>query len=243
MAAVYFDTNTDFVAGAGARTDDGSLSNGAWRLLNPLYSLDNDEALYDVFASHGTLMVTDQRAGVAFSFGSNVMVTYNTSFDLGQSNYDGDISCDRYFTPSGQNNNHRGCLDKGDLFILANPYNGADNPPFLNLYRARSIQRLPSNRLIGNSARYIDNFDPATDLNVNLTTQYVIKSDLHINWASTQVGPSVFHIYKFVPNITNSYNYVAQCSNRGLCNHFEGICECFAGYAGQACSDQSTVLT
>lgn len=242
MAAVFFDTTSDFVAGAGERSD-AEPRKGAWRLLNPLYSLDNDEAIYDVFASHGTLTVTDNRAGVAFSFGSNRLHTYNTSFDLGQTSYDGDISCDKYQTPSGQTNDHRACLDKGDLFVLVNPYNGADNPPFLNLYTARTVQRLPSHKLLGPSSRFIEDYDAATDLQVNLTSVFLVTADMNINWASTQVGPSVFHVYKFVPNVTHSYQYVSQCANRGLCNHFEGTCECFAGYAGPACADQSTVIT
>ena len=242
MAAIYFDTTTDFIAGAGERTGDGSPSGGAWRLLNPLYSLDNDEALYDVFASHGTLTITDQRAGAAFSFGSPLIHTYNTSFDLDGTSYTGDISCDRYQTPSGQSNSAYACLDKDDLFILANPYNGADNPPFLNLYTVRSIRRLRSNKLLGSTAKFTENFDPLVDRAGNLTSQYVITSDIHTNWASTQVGPSVVHIYKFIPNINYTYNYVSQCSNRGLCNTFEGTCECFFGYSGEACSDQNTVL-
>jgi hypothetical protein len=241
MAAIFFDTESNFVAGAGERSTDGEVK-GAWRLLNPLYSLDNEKALYDVFASHGTLVVTDWRAGAAFSFGSNLIHTYNASFDLSGGTYTGDISCDRYHTPSGSSNAQYSCLDKNDLFILANPYNGADNPPFMNLYTTRSIKRLPHNILLGSTEKFKQDFNPAVDPVGNLTSQYLITADMNINWASTVVGPSVFHIYKFVPNITNSYHYVSQCSNRGLCNTFEGMCECFAGYSGEACQDQNTVL-
>jgi hypothetical protein len=195
-----------------------------------------------VFASHGTLTVTDARAGAAFSFGSNLIHTYNASFDFDNGSYMGDISCDRYHTPSGSSNAHYSCLDKNDLFILANPYNGADNPPFMNLYKTRSIKRLPRSKILGSTEKFKQDFDPAVDPVGNLTSLYLVTADLNINWASTAVGPSVFHIYKFVPNITNSYHYVSQCSNRGLCNTFEGMCECFAGYSGEACQDQNTVL-
>merc|ERR1719478_1185787 len=40
-------------------------------------------------------------------------------------------------------------------------------------------------------------------------------------------------IVKFDTSTAESYEYVAQCSGRGLCN--EGNCECFAGYTGDNC--------
>jgi hypothetical protein len=37
----------------------------------------------------------------------------------------------------------------------------------------------------------------------------------------------------------NTYNYVAQCSNRGTCDSATGICKCFKGYAGDNCAKQN----
>lgn len=242
MAAVYFDPNTDFVSGAGERNAFSQIK-GAWRLLNPVYSLDSDIALYDVFASHGVLRMTDQHAGVAFSFGSNLLHTYNMSFDQEGKTYDGDISCDSYRVGPGKSTSQYACLDKNDLFVVLNPRNGADNPPFLNLYTAKSIRKLPVDKVLG-TVKQFDQVDSNKALNPNgtLTSRYLITTDLNLNWASTAVGPSTFHIYKFVPNITNTYEYVSQCSNRGVCNNFEGTCDCFFGYAGEACQEQNTVL-
>lgn len=245
MAAVFFDTTSDFVAGAMERI--AGFAGGAWRILNPVYSLDSDNALYDVFASHGTLTATDHRAGAAFAFGSNLIHTYNTSFDLEGSKFNGDISCDGYDVGAGAatGNVNFACLDKNDLFLVLNPYNGADNPPFANLYTARSIRRLPSNKRIGGPVG-LNAEDPSSIPesveNKTLSSQYLITADYNLNWASTAVGPSVFHIYKFVPNISHTYQYTSQCSNRGICNTFEGICECFFGYAGESCSEQNTVV-
>jgi len=40
---------------------------------------------------------------------------------------------------------------------------------------------------------------------------------------------------------TESYGYVSECSNRGLCNSEEGVCECFSGYTNDNCDMQSAV--
>jgi len=48
-------------------------------------------------------------------------------------------------------------------------------------------------------------------------------------------------IVKFDTSGAESYEYVAQCSGRGLCN--EGNCECFAGYTGDNCNLQSALAS
>jgi hypothetical protein len=37
----------------------------------------------------------------------------------------------------------------------------------------------------------------------------------------------------------NTYNYVAQCSNRGTCDSSTGLCKCFKGYASDNCDKQN----
>ena len=55
-----------------------------------------------------------------------------------------------------------------------------------------------------------------------------ILTDIATNWANEVDAEAQFYIYKFFPHKSSTYNYVAECSNRGICNNFEGECECFA---------------
>lgn len=53
--------------------------------------------------------------------------------------------------------------------------------------------------------------------------------------------------YKFYPptlasTSTTGYNYVAECSNRGICDGETGLCNCFAGYAGDSCGMVSSLV-
>merc|ERR1712005_61942 len=40
---------------------------------------------------------------------------------------------------------------------------------------------------------------------------------------------------------TGTFTYVSQCSNRGLCNGDDALCECFKGYTNDNCDTQSSL--
>ena len=47
------------------------------------------------------------------------------------------------------------------------------------------------------------------------------------------------NLFKFSPATTGNYDFVAPCSNRGICD--EGTCECFKGYTDDNCDVQSSL--
>jgi len=245
FAAVYFDKTSQFIGGSGEMAY-GAAATGAWRLMNPVVPLDNEDGLYRVYATQGVLRATDARAGATFRFGSNQIYTHNTSFDLSGGPYDGDITCEAAGLSGGAASaaSRAGCLDKNDKFVLLDPYTPAHNPPYMNLYTARSIQRFHDSLLDTNDQVYAA-FNVSAGDRGSLTSRFrknLITADLNVNWANEAVGASAFHVYKFSPGGANTYKYIAECSNRGLCNTFEGTCDCFFGYSGESCEAQNTVI-
>eukprot|EP01039_Chlorochromonas_danica_P018652 gene18652-22476_t len=136
---------------------------------------------------------------------------------------------------TGQNTSTWDCLDKNDYFFVLDPYVTTNNPAFTNLYRAESIVRVDPRDAKGMGDTY-------TNQSAN-TFRNLIVSDYNVNWMSSPRGSGRHHIFKFTPSPYSTYEYVAECSNRGLCNTFEGVCECFGGYAGDACQVQASIAT
>ena len=52
----------------------------------------------------------------------------------------------------------------------------------------------------------------------------------------------VVFLFHFSPDENDGYEYVHDCSGRGICT-FNGVCNCFDGYTGVDCSIQSVLAT
>jgi len=162
------------------------------------------------------------------------------------------------------------CLQKGDLIFIAdanwgqerldavatggtNPVAGGGGKTFFGAGRVQAY-----------SAGFADTADLYTITKIwkaeetvktsaavmGLEDKFRISVDKSINWdGSIYADPDgdstrntgYVQIIKFTPATTGTFTYVSQCSNRGLCNGDDALCECFKGYTNDNCDTQSSL--
>jgi len=153
------------------------------------------------------------------------------------------------------------CLNKSDIITFLNFNAPQTNPSRINLY---TTQRIFRNDYVKSFAQVTAGLPTGTTPTTVSTTAAdhhsdymtrVITTDLSTNWAASVMGDATYanaaaeiagnflgqHIYKFFPAKKSTYNYVAPCSNRGICDTTSGLCQCFPGYTSDACSEQSSL--
>lgn len=240
FAAIYFDTTVLY---------DNLADEGTFILVNPFYPPDSFTTdRYEVYTTKGTLAIASNYSQATFGFGSKYIFTANLTYDvLGSSAtiYDGDISC------VGRNSSTEyypyvsHCLNKGDLFTFLNwdyPYN---NPPHINLYKAERLHTSSSQFSVNSE---YNTYSSSVAQNPGSYLTHMITTDFSTNWGVSvfansrkEVSLNKFHIYKFFPSTSSTYEYVAECANRGICDWSSGVCNCFSGYTSDACSEQSSL--
>jgi len=209
--------------------------------VNPFYPPSGDVTdNFEIYTTAGTLARVSNHSEAAFLTGSNQVISFNYTGDESpiKNHYTGDVSCEI--------NNHNDdkmayishCLNKGDLITFLSFDTPVDNPRHINLYQVERLITVPD---------WVDSTKTPWDLTTGRPFAFgthQITTDISLNWG--HIGFSSpdsvhFYIYKFFPAESSNYEYVAQCSNRGLCNTDEGLCDCFAGYTGDACQEQSSL--
>lgn len=208
--------------------------------------------LFEVYTTKGTLARVSNNSEALFSFGTNKIWSVNATNDafnagitaLSHGAFNGDVSCEthdnsRLNTAGSKMGWVYHCLNKTDIITVLNVKHRANNPAYINLYKVMNIGSTTSRWSIRDKMG--STYD---DMDSDFMTN-VITTDLSINWASINRGSTPdetgFSIYKFFPAASSTYEYVAECSNRGLCDTDTGICSCFPGYTGDACESQSLV--
>jgi len=128
------------------------------------------------------------------------------------------------------------------------------NPPEINMY---TVEKIYTKDYVAAESEVNEDghhgvYTDAGDTNKLLSNMWrnVIKTDLSTNWgtganyAANGDDSALFQgfrIYKFHPAAASTYEYVAQCSNRGLCDANSGVCNCFPGYGNDNCDEQNAL--
>lgn len=248
-AALWYDTATQL---------DNTGWEGTFYLLNPFQEPDVGNAAlqtdnYNVYTTKGTLKLTSVFHELTVGFGSKYFFTTNTTYDIWRTSatvgnfYDGDLSCEGKES-NGINDLYLPyCLDKGDIFTFFNWEYPQYNPPHINLYTAERLYTGPYQYTT--NARFTAGSVSAQSNEMHYQT-HMITADISSNWGVSVgawnpntggTGRPYYHIYKFVPHVASTYEYVAECANRGICDRESGTCKCFPGYTSDACELQSSL--
>jgi len=175
--------------------------------------------------------------------------------------YTGDVSCE-YSTErtnahyvSGLlydkvDSNIKTCLNSSDIFTFLNTENAWMNSPYINLYTATSLITKDPKYAVkdvwattssgsGSAGGALDDASDSNFMTHIITTNVATNWEAHIKTDIVLTSP--FRLYKFWPSKASQYTYVAECSNRGICNTETGLCECFPGYTSDSCHEQSSI--
>ena len=219
-------------------------ANSVFNVLNPIQPPDVLQisevhgVQYDVFTTKGVLAQTSPSAVALFGYAQHHLITTVTSFQTtsdDETGYDGNVACESHL--SGSDVPH--CLLYNDKFTLLDYYHPRANPPHINLYTAKRVWTDEWQASVKDSATGVVGSNHTLHRGIHR-----IQTDLSLNWGATDEVFSnySFSVYRFRPHDDSTYEYVGECSNRGVCNPETGVCDCFVGYTTGNCDTQSAVV-
>lgn len=100
-----------------------------------------------------------------------------------------------------------------------------------------------SNIVTGDPQTIVDTFVIEVDGNLGWEGQMGDPENTDTAYDTTMWSDNtgIVTLFHFTPDSAGKYEYVSQCSNRGLCDNLSGICSCFSGYTGFDCSVQNAL--
>jgi hypothetical protein len=228
-------------------TWDESGDDGTFRLLNPFVAPDQIVTdTYDIYTTKGTLALTSNHSEATFGFASQYIYTVNATYDLLRDNveYDGDLSCEKMegdeYVPH--------CVQRSDIITMLNWEYPQSNPPYINLYTVKRVYTEEPQLNISSKFSQVPQYFANETLGY---MRHMITTDISTNWGVSigdasdpdgdVYGVPHYHVYKFTPAKESTYEYVAECSARGICDRGTGVCKCFAGYTSDSCSEQDSL--
>jgi hypothetical protein len=141
-----------------------------------------------------------------------------------------------------------------DYDVDQDPYNDVygNNPTYINIYQVKEIGirdalhtkeemlNIGANGASLQGRRYYGMNESSAFLRNQITLDqspnFHSSNNIEVNGPT---GRREINVYKFFPSTASTYEVMAECSGRGTCDTTTGLCQCFAGYTGDACSIQA----
>jgi len=164
----------------------------------------------------------------ARNYYTNTLYSTNTTSDnLG---YHGELSCEN--NAAGVNG-ALDCLNKDDYVLVLSTDTTSTgtrnaNPNFHNIYQVKKIGFV--------NRPETQEVDTTPSTRQQIVLDYTMNARFIANAASSY--STTANVYKFYPPTNNAdggYRYASPCAGRGICNHDNGLCECFNGFSDDNC--------
>lgn len=185
---------------------------------------------FAVFTTTGWAQLTSDHASVhtfpSLPYSQSIY-TSNTTADYAHEAYSGNLDCE---TNPSNTNGALQCVNKEDIVFFIDPHTNSfsikSNPKYLNLYRIKKVYQ----ELLFHGSPLHHRY------------RIVLDQGLNSAWVTSD-DQARMYVFTPPPAPQHGYRIVSECSNRGTCDTHTGICGCYAGFTGDACSFENNIIS